>query len=89
MPEQQVQAWQMSADALGGREKVNFRQNASSAQKIGSFLIKLTNFHLTSMARILAAIDSPKRHTMAHKGSLQIQNLRKMSCDEFAMLASC
>jgi hypothetical protein len=35
MPERQVQAWQMSADALLGREKVNFRQNASSAQKIG------------------------------------------------------
>ena len=35
MPEQQVQARQMSADAVGGREKVNFRQNASSAQKIG------------------------------------------------------
>jgi hypothetical protein len=33
MPEQQVQARQMSADALGGREKVNFRQNASSASK--------------------------------------------------------
>jgi hypothetical protein len=35
MPERQVQAWQKSADALLGREKVNFRQNASSAQKIG------------------------------------------------------
>ncbi len=35
MPERQVQAWQMSGDVLIGREKVNFRQNTSSAQKIG------------------------------------------------------
>src|SRR6516225_6966785 len=35
MPERQVQAWQMSPDALVGREKVNSWQNASSAQKIG------------------------------------------------------
>jgi hypothetical protein len=35
MPERQVQAWQMSPDALVGHEKVNFWQNASSAQKIG------------------------------------------------------
>jgi hypothetical protein len=75
--------------ALLGREKFNFRQNASSAREIGWFLFKMTTFRLTSVSRISPAIDSSQRHTVMHNGSLQIQNLRKMGRDEFAMLGSC
>jgi len=50
---------------------------------------KLRKIHLTSISCIQAKIDSAQRYTKVHKRSLQSQNLRKMACNEFVMLASC
>jgi hypothetical protein len=89
MPERQVQAWQISAEPCLAAKRSIFGKTQVLPQKIGWFLFKLTNFRLTSVSRISAAIDSSQRHIMMHNGSLQIQNLRKLGHDEFAMLASC